>query len=1062
LKRIQSKVLSIIIFLFLFINSYASAEDNAAADHIIVKYRTQNTAYRSSSKYGTVTEKFRRTGLSVLKLSKGKTVNQTLAVLRNDPSVLYAEPDYIIKIDSIPDDTYYGDLWGVTRISAAEAWQYTMGSKSVVVAVIDTGVDYTHHDLTSNIWTNADEIPGNGIDDDHNGYIDDIHGYDFRNNDSDPFDDHGHGTHCAGTVGGVGFNSLGIIGVSPIVTIMPVKFLAADGTGSTSGAIRAIEYAVANGAKILSCSWGGGEYSTALLEAINMADSYGVTVIAAAGNNKVNTDVTPQFPSCYQTSNIISVGASTEDELPANFSNFGLLSVDLFAPGQFILSTYPGQLYRRFSGTSMATPHVSGTLALYLSSAEGITPAALRQSLINTSDKITAYSGLCVSGGRMNTGEMVISSNPSPYLDITSVTVTGGDGDSFPESGETVSLNIEIINKGEVLRDSTSTLYAMNNDVEVITSVSTYPDTLTGGRALNLKPYTIKINNISNIYKKSGLILEVISRFTGKKERIEVPLFIGNQCDILLVDDDGGSITETYIAESLKSLGYNFVIWDVQKRGMPALSSINPALTIWNTGNLQGQVLTGVELNAIKSFLTSGGAVCMTGDEWANVLADDSFLKDIMKAGVLNRDISPEMQIGINGFTGLNFQFPVIAVNRDRLYTFAGGSLLSHDTSSSTSGSISIAHTSITNGPITGAAFDISTLPLSDRNGVLDRIIKLLRRPEITSVTPFDRAFELSLRLPSGIISSEIKVKDQYGTENITETGGYSTVISGLSNGGTYSVSARSIYAGGVRSEWSTELYIVPAADGESPLQAVNGLFSTSDGEGVLFVWQKSADTRVVSYNIEVTNRNGRVGFFTSSEPVFRLNSEYINSSDGGTISVYPLDSNGNPGSPANYIWEFNDVYPPVDVTDITATRIDFNTISVTWRKSASSDLKRYLAEIQTGSQGLTSPADTGTETTILFKNVPDGVQSFINIKCEDNAGNVSQGSIVYWGKDGRGDKSRLFSCGCGSDQNESDDYEEAGFMAVSLSHLCNLLLTGFGIIITTIRNYIQKRKLSI
>ena len=1054
----------IIIYVLIIVGSFQQevSASELLSDHIIVKYRNPNTSYKTSSKHGTITEKFKRTGLSVLKLSKNKTVNQILAELRNDPSVIYAEPDYIIKIDSTPDDAYYGDLWGLTKISATTAWQYTMGLKSVVVAVIDTGVDYDHNDLAANIWINSDEIPGNGIDDDHNGYIDDIHGYDFRNNDKDPFDDHGHGTHCAGTIGGVGFNGIGVIGVSPLVTIMPVKFLAADGTGSTSGAIRSIEYAVANGAKILSCSWGGGEYSAALLEAINMADSFGVTVVAAAGNNKVNTDVTPQFPSCYNLSNIISVGASTEGELPSGFSNFGLLSVDIFAPGQYILSTYPGQQYRRFSGTSMAAPHVSGTLALYLSSDVGITPAALRQSLINTSDKITAYTGLCVSGGRINTGEMVISSNPSPYLDITNVVVSGGDGDSFPESGETVSLNIEIINKGEVLRDSISTLYAMDNDVEVIKSESTYPDTLTGGRALNSKPFTIKINNISNIYKKSGLILEVVSRFTGKKERIEVPLFIGNQCDILLVDDDGGSITETYIAESLKSLGYNFVIWDIQKRGIPALSSINPALTIWNTGNLSGQVLTGDELNVIRSFLTSGGAVCMTGDEWADVLEGDPFLKDVMKIGVLNRDILPEVQFGINGFTGLNFQLPVIAVNRDRLYSFTGGSLLTHDTSSSTSGSISIAHTSSANGPITGAAFDISTLAISERNGVLGRIIKLLSRPEIINVTPFDRAFELSLRLPSGTTSSEIKVKDQYGMESITAATGYSSVISGLINGVIYAVSARSVYSDGVRSEWSSELNIVPAADGESPLQPVVGLTSTSDGEGVLFFWQRSADTRVVLYNIEITNKNGRVGFFTSSEPVFRLNSEYISSSDGGTISVYPLDSHGKSGSPEKYIWEYNDVYPPVDVTDITAARIDFNTISVTWRKSVSSDLKRYTAEIQTGSQGGTTPADTGTETTILFKNVPDGVQSFIVIKCEDNAGNVSSGSIVYWGRDGRGEKNQLFSCGCGSDQNESDGYKEAGFMAVSINHLCNLLLTGFGIIIAAIKKFIYKRKSSI
>nr|HPQ55318.1 S8 family peptidase [Spirochaetota bacterium] len=331
-----------------------------AEDRIIVRYRSSSQGAAASARQrGRTIRHFRHTGITVQSLKSGESVRSAIARVRRDPGVLFAEPDYVIETTQIPNDPAFNSLWGISRIHCPEAWDYTSGSRDIIVAVIDTGVDYTHPDLVGNIWTNTGEIPGNGIDDDGNGYVDDIHGYDFCSHDSNPIDDHGHGTHCAGIIGAAGNNGTGVIGVSPSVSIMALKFLGAGGSGYVSDGIQCIEYAVANGAQILSCSWGSKYYIEALFYAIETARSLGVTVVTAAGNNGTSNDSFPFYPASYSCENIISVGASTPGDTGAYFSNYGEASVDIFAPGTGILSTVPGG-YRYYDGTSMAAPHVSG------------------------------------------------------------------------------------------------------------------------------------------------------------------------------------------------------------------------------------------------------------------------------------------------------------------------------------------------------------------------------------------------------------------------------------------------------------------------------------------------------------------------------------------------------------------------------------------------------------------------------------------------------------------------------------------------------------------------------
>jgi subtilisin family serine protease len=348
-------------------------------------------------------------GLYKIRLQKGVSVEAAVAAYSGQPGVLYAQPNHVFKVATTPDDPDFGELWGLNNtgqddgvvdadIDAPEAWATATGSTDVVVAVIDTGVDYTHADLAANMWKNPGEVPDNNLDDDGNGYVDDVYGIDTAYDDSDPMDDYGHGTHCSGTIGAVGDNGVGVVGVNWHVRIMAVKFLDSGGSGSTEDAIEAIEYAAAMGADVFSNSWGGGPYDQALYDTIAGIDKL---FCFAAGNWSENTDYFVNYPSGFDLPNIVSVGASTRNEEAADFSNYGQLTVDLFAPGDEILSTVPGG-YEVHGGTSMATPHVAGAAALLLSEYPGMTWQRIKTTLMGAGDPKAAYADVCLSGKRLN------------------------------------------------------------------------------------------------------------------------------------------------------------------------------------------------------------------------------------------------------------------------------------------------------------------------------------------------------------------------------------------------------------------------------------------------------------------------------------------------------------------------------------------------------------------------------------------------------------------------------------------------------------------------------------
>jgi subtilisin family serine protease len=328
--------------------SETRSEDETTAHDVALR----NASAIAHSKTGAIVKReFKHLrGLHLVKLPKHKSIRQALKSYLENPQIEYAEPNYIVHTAVIPNDTYFSNLWGLNNtgqtggtndadIDAPEAWNMTTGSSSVVIAVVDTGVTYNHPDLGGNIWVNTGETNcTDGIDNDGNGYIDDCYGWDFIGDDNNPTDYNGHGTHVAGTIAAVGNNSAGITGVMWTAKIMPLRFLGVSGYGTTADAISAILYANANGAHVINNSWGGGGYSEALKDAIDVSSA---VVVCAAGNDGTDNDSSPFYPASYASSSIISVAATNHDDALASFSNYGPTSVDVAAPGVSIYSTIP-------------------------------------------------------------------------------------------------------------------------------------------------------------------------------------------------------------------------------------------------------------------------------------------------------------------------------------------------------------------------------------------------------------------------------------------------------------------------------------------------------------------------------------------------------------------------------------------------------------------------------------------------------------------------------------------------------------------------------------------------
>jgi uncharacterized repeat protein (TIGR01451 family) len=409
---------------------------------------------------------FKKIAIHHLKFYSRLTVKQMIELLAQSPLVEFAVPNYIRYLNVLPNDPRVDELWGLHNtgqtggtvdadIDAPEAWDIATGSPEVIVAVIDSGMDLDHEDLAANLWTNDAELGGlPGVDDDQNGYIDDVHGWDFRNNDNDPSGTGGacvgHGTHVAGTIGAEGNNGIGVAGVNWNLTIMPLRafgpFLGIFCSGNDADIIEAILYYTDFGVRISNNSYGGGPSSLAMQEAIRASDSL---FVAAAGNDGQNTDVTPHYPSSYPLDNIVSVAATDHDDLMASFSNFGNQSVDLGAPGEDILSTLLNDSYGLLSGTSMASPHVAGAAALLLADDPELTNMEIKWRLTSGIDP----AGLQVlTGGRLNIYNSLM------LMSEVEIAVTPA-GPTAINPGDTVSYDVTVFNQGTGSKNVTASVY---------------------------------------------------------------------------------------------------------------------------------------------------------------------------------------------------------------------------------------------------------------------------------------------------------------------------------------------------------------------------------------------------------------------------------------------------------------------------------------------------------------------------------------------------------------------------------------------------------------------------
>ena len=382
---------------------FAAAGDGAdmASEpvELLVRFEAGAAQNRALDSVGAhVVERLPGTRLALVRLKPGVSARGAIAALERRQDVAYAGPNRTYELFLGSDDPAFldGDLWGLSQIGAPAAWDVTTGSDSVVVGVVDSGVDYTHSDLADNIWTNPAET-ANGSDDDGNGLVDDIRGWDFFSGDSVPLDGNGHGTHVAGTIGARGNNAEGVTGVNWRVKLIPLRV--GDVTLSEFAIAGAFSYACAKGAKVVNGSFGG-SYSDAIHDAI--AACPGTLFVFAAGNSSRNNDLLPSYPCADALPNVVCVAATQPGDTLAPFSNWGPVSVDLAAPGVDILSTVPGNAFAWFDGTSMAAPHVAGAAALVLASRPSLTASELRNALLLSAELRPGLAGAVATGGRLN------------------------------------------------------------------------------------------------------------------------------------------------------------------------------------------------------------------------------------------------------------------------------------------------------------------------------------------------------------------------------------------------------------------------------------------------------------------------------------------------------------------------------------------------------------------------------------------------------------------------------------------------------------------------------------
>ncbi|MFM7116917.1 MAG: S8 family serine peptidase [Planctomycetota bacterium] len=597
--------------------------------------------------------------LERLGLGQGLDVSAAIAKLGRSKAVVFVEPNYIYQTAAVSNDTYYtnGSLWGVYSddspatgpsgttnqfgTQAEKVWASNItGSSSVYVGVIDEGIQITHPELNPNVWVNPYETPGDGIDNDGNGYIDDINGWDFANNDASVYDSTAddHGTHVAGTIGAKGGNGAGLAGMNWTVKMISAKFLGANG-GTVANAVKAVDYLTdlktRHGINIVASnnSWGGGGYSQALHDAIIRHANQNILFVAAAGNSAANNNSGGFYPANYDTSigtstqaaasydGVIAVASITSAGGLSSFSNYGSTTVDLGAPGSGIVSTVPSNTYATYDGTSMATPHVTGAVALYASAQSGtVTAQSIRQAILGSTTPTASLSGKTVTGGRLNIYAALNLNNDQTPPQISGISV---------QPASTTAVITWTTNEAA----STEVIYGTDqNNLNLTFNDANLTLTHQAG--------------LSGLAKLTTYYFRVRSRdAAGNVTTAAVQSFTTTDTPaILFVDDDFGETYERFFVNALQANGRSFDTWNVQAVGQTPSSAVmgNYRLVIWNAGYAfqgNGAGLASGEQAAIANYLDAGGRIFISGQDVLYTGVSTSFRQNYLKVASFTDDV---------------------------------------------------------------------------------------------------------------------------------------------------------------------------------------------------------------------------------------------------------------------------------------------------------------------------------------------------------------------------------------------------------------------------------------
>jgi subtilisin family serine protease len=622
----------------------ASASPGYAAGEVVVKFK-QGVGLKRMKKIhaqhrAVVKRAHPKLGYETLALPAGTKVEDAIAAYRSHAEVALAEPNYRVEALGLPTDPAFAKQWALHNVGqsfgtpdadldAPEAWNLTRGNPSVVVAVVDTGVAIRHPDLARKIWINAGEIPDNQVDDDGNGHVDDVYGWDALNDNDWPDDFNGHGTHCASIIAAEADNGEGIVGVAPGVKIMAVTVLDSMGQGYADTVADGLVYAVDNGAWIASLSLGSTGDSSVLRDAVRYAYERGVTVVAAAGNQH-GPPVT--YPAAYEAYTL-AVAATDHDDHRAAFSSAGP-ATDIAAPGKDVYAAWRARLigpeqvryvYTFASGTSMATPATAGVAALVLSQNPGLTPDEVMDRVKYTAEDVNAATHPgeddWLGFGRINAHRaLTVAAHPVVTFRSLAIGDAGGNGDGRADPGESVDLTVTLANAWVNAASVTATLTSADPCVTVTHGAATFGPIAARSAASNTSPFAFAVSASCAAGAKSALTLSVLA--DGQASTIAVPITLGRP-PILFVSDDGAFGWRLYYTEALDTLGYAYDVWDVpfDGDGPPASELAKYRVVVWNAieaSRSEGSVsfisntFSSADVAALRAYLDGGGRLLVT------------------------------------------------------------------------------------------------------------------------------------------------------------------------------------------------------------------------------------------------------------------------------------------------------------------------------------------------------------------------------------------------------------------------------------------------------------------